>query len=72
MDSHQLAYRPNRSLTHMDRKNTYVRILFIDYSSSINTQTHPKTDRLGSEHPSLQLDTGLPDEQTTGGIELCI
>ncbi|KAI4875469.1 hypothetical protein NFI96_005346 [Prochilodus magdalenae] len=49
MDPHQPAYRSNRStddtialtvhsaLTHLDRKNTYVRMLFIDYSSAFNT-----------------------------------
>ncbi|KAI4891326.1 hypothetical protein NFI96_013317, partial [Prochilodus magdalenae] len=49
MDPHQFAYRSNRStddaialtvhsaLTHLDRKNTYVRMLFIDYSSAFNT-----------------------------------
>ncbi|CDQ59754.1 unnamed protein product [Oncorhynchus mykiss] len=43
----QFAYRPNRStddaitlhtaLTHLDKRNTYVRMLFIDYSSAFNT-----------------------------------
>ncbi|KAI4891286.1 hypothetical protein NFI96_003881 [Prochilodus magdalenae] len=49
MDPHQFAYRSNRSkddavaltvhsaLTHLDRKNTYVRTLFIDYSLVFNT-----------------------------------
>ena len=49
MDPHQFAYCSNRStddaialtihtaLTHLDRKNTYVRMLFIDYSSAFNT-----------------------------------
>ncbi|KAI4891709.1 hypothetical protein NFI96_002854 [Prochilodus magdalenae] len=49
MNPHQPAYRSNRStdgpvaltvhsaLTHLDRKNTYVRMLFIDYSSAFNT-----------------------------------
>ncbi|KAI4891147.1 hypothetical protein NFI96_023786, partial [Prochilodus magdalenae] len=49
MDPHQFAYRSNRStddaialtvhsaLTHLDRKSTYVRTLFIDYSSAFNT-----------------------------------
>ncbi|XP_036420865.1 interferon-induced very large GTPase 1-like [Colossoma macropomum] len=49
MDPHQFAYRSNRAtddaialtihtaLTHLDRKNTYVRMLFIDYSSAFNT-----------------------------------
>ena len=49
LDPLQLAYRPNRStdnataiamptaLSHLDKRNTYVRILFIDYSSAFNT-----------------------------------
>ena len=27
----------HKALTHMDKKNTYVRMLFIDYSSAFNT-----------------------------------
>jgi hypothetical protein len=45
----QFAYRPNRStdntnsttfhtaLSHLDKRNTFVRMLFIDYSSVFNT-----------------------------------
>ena len=45
----QFTYRPNRStddaisialhtaLSHLDKRNTYVRMLFIDYSSVFNT-----------------------------------
>lgn len=45
----QFAYKPNRSLDdtisltlrttleHLDRRDTYVRLLFIDYSSAFNT-----------------------------------
>jgi hypothetical protein len=43
----QFAYRPNRStddatllhtaLSHLDKRNTYVRLLFIYYSSAFNT-----------------------------------
>jgi hypothetical protein len=45
----QFAYRPKRStddvisialhtvLSHMDKRNTYARMLFIDYSSAFNT-----------------------------------
>ena len=45
----QFAYRPNRSrddavstaihtaLSHLDKRNTYVRMLFSDYSSAFNT-----------------------------------
>ncbi|KAI4903708.1 hypothetical protein NFI96_021079 [Prochilodus magdalenae] len=49
LDPLQFAYRPNRSaddaisttlhlaLTHLDNRNTYVRMLFIDFSSAFNT-----------------------------------
>jgi hypothetical protein len=49
LDPLQFAYCPNRSiddtisialntaLSHLDKRNTYVRILFIDYSSAFNT-----------------------------------
>jgi gmma-aminobutyric acid receptor subunit gamma/cGMP-dependent protein kinase 2 len=49
LDTLQFAYRPIRStddaisiplhtaLSHLDKRNTYVRMLFIDYSSVFNT-----------------------------------
>ncbi len=49
LDPLQFAYRSNRStddaiaftlhtaLTHLENKNTYVRMLFVDYSSAFNT-----------------------------------
>ena len=49
LDPLQFAYLPNRStddtlaiklhtaLSHLDKRNTYVRMLFIDYSSALNT-----------------------------------
>jgi len=49
VDPLQFAYRPNRSvddavalahyyiLQHLDKHNTYVRLLFLDYSSAFNT-----------------------------------
>lgn len=44
MDSLQCAYYSNRStndaiaaLTHLEKKNTYVRMLFTDYSSTFKT-----------------------------------
>uniref|UniRef100_A0A4W5RMB7 Reverse transcriptase domain-containing protein n=1 Tax=Hucho hucho TaxID=62062 RepID=A0A4W5RMB7_9TELE len=49
LDPLQFAYRPNRStdyaismalhtaLSHLDKRNTYVRMQFIDYSSAFNT-----------------------------------
>ena len=49
LDPLQFAYRPNRStddaiaitlhtaLSHLDKRFTYVRMLFIDYNSAFNT-----------------------------------
>jgi hypothetical protein len=49
LDLLQFAYRPNRStddaisialhttLSHLNKRNTYVRMLFIDYNSAFNT-----------------------------------
>ena len=49
LDPLQSAYHPNRStddaititlrtaLSHLDKRNTYMRMLFIDYSSAFNT-----------------------------------
>uniref|UniRef100_A0A3B1KH12 Reverse transcriptase domain-containing protein n=1 Tax=Astyanax mexicanus TaxID=7994 RepID=A0A3B1KH12_ASTMX len=63
LDPYQFAYRSNRStddaistvlhsaLTHLDKKNTYVRMLFVDFSSAFNTivpqQLIHKLDSLG-------------------------
>ena len=73
LDPLQLAYRPNRStddaisiarhtaLSHLDKRNTYVRMPFIDYSSAFNTIVplklinKPRTLGLNT---SLQLDPG--------------
>lgn len=49
LDKHQFAYRANRctddaislalhtALTHLENPNTYVRMLFVDFSSAFNT-----------------------------------
>jgi hypothetical protein len=64
----QIAYCPNRStddaislalhtaLSHLDKKNTYVRMLFIDYSSAFNTILPTK---LITKLRSLGLNTSL-------------
>ncbi len=68
LDPFQFAYRPNRStddakstnlhlaLTHLEQKDSYVRMLFIDFSSAFNTiipqQLIPKPNLLGLK-PSL-------------------
>ena len=54
LDPVQFTYRPNRSkydtisnalhtsLSHLDKRNTYLRMLFIDYCSVFNTILHTK------------------------------
>jgi hypothetical protein len=68
LDPLQFVYRPNRStddaisialhttLSHMDKRNTYVRILFIDYSSAFNTIVPSK---LTTKLRTLALNTSL-------------
>ncbi len=83
LDPLQFAYRSNRStddaiaftlhtaLSHLENMNTYVRMLFVDYSSAFN---HHSACHTGCEAPdsrteqiSVQLDPGLPDRQKSGG-----
>ena len=57
LDPHQFAYRKNKStddaiatalhlaLAHLDKRNTYVRMLFVDYSSAFNTIVPSRLDR---------------------------
>lgn len=70
LDPHQFAYRPNRStedaittalhaaLSHLEKKGSYVRMLFIDYSSAFNTIIHsrPKVGQPGAPTLHLLLD----------------
>jgi hypothetical protein len=54
LDALQFTYRPNRftddaisvalhtALSHLDKRNTYVRMLFIDYTSAFNTTVPSK------------------------------
>ena len=76
LDSLQFVYHPNRStddtiaialstgLTKLDKRNTYVRMLFIDYSSAFNTivpsKLITKLRTLGLSQLLLQLVPGLP------------
>ncbi len=67
LDPLQFAYRSNRStdnasaftlhtaLSHLENKNTYVRMLFVDYSSAFNTIVNFTRNRLrlGSRHQEL-------------------
>jgi hypothetical protein len=64
----QFAYRPNRStddtisiarhtvLSHLDKGNTYVRMLFIDYISAFNTIVPSK---LINKLTTLRLNTSF-------------
>ena len=83
LDPLQFKYHPNRStddaisisvhtaLFHMDKRNTYVTMLFIDYSSAFNTIVPSKfinkLRTLGLSTNPLQLDPGLPDGLPPGG-----
>ncbi len=87
----QFAHRANRSvddavnmglhfiLQHLDRPGTYVRILFVDFSSAFNTiipvsESHspshrrqrqsPDHSHLSSNHPHLQLLISTPISTT--------
>uniref|UniRef100_A0A9J8ANG1 Reverse transcriptase domain-containing protein n=1 Tax=Cyprinus carpio carpio TaxID=630221 RepID=A0A9J8ANG1_CYPCA len=68
LDPHQFAYRRNRStedavctvmhsaLTHLDHNNTYVRMLFVDFSSAFNTVIPSK---LTTKPGDLDINTSL-------------
>jgi hypothetical protein len=68
LDTLQFTYRSNRStddaisialhtaLSHLDKRNTYVRMLFIDYSSALNTIVRTK---LITKLRTLRLNTSL-------------
>ena len=68
LDPLQFAYRPNRStddaisialhtaLSHLDKRNTYLRMLFTDYSSEFNTIVPSK---LITKLSALGLNTSL-------------
>ncbi len=80
LDPLQFAYRSNRStdnaiaftlhtaLSHLENKNAYVRMLFVDYSSAFNTIV-PALEAPDSrtKQISVQLDPGLSDRQKSGG-----
>ena len=83
LDTLQFAYRPNRStdnaisialhtaLSHLNKRNTYMRMLFINYSSAFKhhsaLKAHHTAKDPGSKHLPLQLDPGLPDGPPPGG-----
>ncbi len=81
LDPFQFAYRSNRStddaiatalhpaLTHLDKTDTYVRLLFIDsvqHSTQSSLNSSFITGPAGAQHLSVQLAVGLPDGETSG------
>ena len=75
LDPLQFAYRPNRStdalhtaLSHLDKRNTSVRMLFIDYNSAFNTIVPSMLiNKLRTLGLNTSLDLGLPDGLAPGG-----
>ncbi len=69
-----IAFTLHNALSHLENKNTYVRMLFVDYSSAFNTivpcHTGCEAPDSGTEQISEQLDPGLPDRQKSGGSEM--
>ena len=74
LDPYQFAYRANRStedaiitalhtaLTHLDCSNTYVRMLFVDFSSAFNTvQPHKLVNKLSNLGLSSSLCSWILD-----------
>ncbi|KAL0148289.1 hypothetical protein M9458_056435, partial [Cirrhinus mrigala] len=83
LDPFQFVYRPNRStddaistalhsaLTHLDKKDSYVRMLFIDFSSAFNTiipqqltQQHGGPSGICAEPPPLHSADPRPHSVT--------
>ncbi|KAI3352930.1 hypothetical protein L3Q82_019493 [Scortum barcoo] len=74
VDPHQYAYRKNRStedaissvvhtaLTHLENKDSYVRLLFVDFTSAFNTIIIPQTlvQKLTTLRNELHPVTGSP------------
>ncbi len=81
LDLLQFAYHPNHStddaisstlhlaLTHQENKDSYVRMLFIDFSSAFNTiipqQLIKKIKPAGPQQFPLELDPGLYNKKTS-------
>ncbi len=66
-----IAFTLHTALSHLENKNTYVRMLFLDYSSAFNPisacHTGCEAPDSRTEQISVQLDPGLPDRQKSGG-----
>jgi hypothetical protein len=78
LESLQFAYRPNRSIDieiafslHLHKRNTYVRMLLLDYSSGFNTivfVTKLMTLNTSLRHWILDFLTGRPQVVRVGNI----
>jgi hypothetical protein len=60
----QSRFALHTALSHLDKRNTDFRMLFIDYSSAFNTIVPSKAI---NKHLPLQMDPGLPDGLPPGG-----
>ena len=81
LDPNQFAYRKNKStedaiaivlhtlLEHLEQRNTYGRLLFVDFSSAFNTilpnRHTQQTTQTWPEHHIMQLDFGLSNTPHT-------
>ncbi|KAK3534019.1 hypothetical protein QTP86_000530 [Hemibagrus guttatus] len=89
LDPMQFAYRPNRStddaitttlhlsLTHLENKDTYVRMLFIDFSSAFNTIINTSNwilDFLTGRPQSVRIGNSISSATTlnTGAAHGCV
>ncbi len=66
-----IAFTLHTALLPPENKNTYVRMLLVDYSSAFNTivacHTGCEAPYSGTKQISVQLDPGLPGRQKSGG-----
>ncbi|KAI3354263.1 hypothetical protein L3Q82_018797 [Scortum barcoo] len=58
-----IAFTLHTALSHLDQRDTYVRMLFIDYSSACST---PSCPALQARHQAQRPQAQLPDRQTPG------
>ncbi len=86
LDPLQFAYRPNRStddaisstlhlaLTHLENKDSYVRMLFIDFSSAFNTIIPQQEDLLTGRPQSVRVghNTSSTTTLSTGAPQGCV
>ena len=64
LNTNEYSIALHTALSHLDKRNTYARMLFIDYSSVCNIIVPTK---LITKIMTLQLDPGLHDATPPGG-----